>query len=905
MAQVLLFGILGLTSGALYLLFSLGLVITNRSSGVINFGATATGMFGAFVFWDLSQNHHMNAWLAATIGVATSAILSGLVQQIVMKPLRTAAPITRMVATLGVLTVIEEAASRIWTSNAVLVPSLLPTNAENVFGVYVGEDKLIICGIVTTLALGLGVVSRFTNFGQATLASAENPRAVAALGYSPNGLALGNWLIAGALAGVAGILLAPIVELQVDQFTLLILPALAAAVIGRLSSLPLTFLGGLLIGVVQSELVRYVSQPGWSAASPFLLIAVVLAFRGHDRTFRSKVAERLPNVGTGVLKLKVIAPILLAALVFSALAGPVWSSSVVVTVLGAIVVLSVVVVTGYSGQLSLAQFGFAGWGAWIAARFASAFDLSLIPSVLIGVALTIPLGIAVGLLCLRTRGVYLAIASLGLAATLQDLVFNNASLTGSTAGISVPSAHIFGVDVDFFSHPSRYAFVSLIAFSLCAVAVANIRRGRSGRRLLAVRANDRAAASLGIGTAAARLYGFVVGSAIAALGGALIAFENQSVIFTNYSPLQSIQVVSQAVVGGVGWIAGAINGGFLQVGSLTGTLLNDIGNNWGGYLTVIGGVLVIVTVLAAPDGLASQQWNFHGQLRDRLRIPRRPGPGPDLSNDTAKRVEPLRLEASSLEVRFGPTVALSDVSITVNPGTVVGLIGPNGAGKTTFIDAVTGFVRFRQGKILLGDKTITDLSAAQIGRAGVTRSFQSLELFEDMTILENLHVACEPRDAKAYLGDLIWPRRTPLTPTAVSTIRIFGLESVLSRKPREVPYGTRRLVGIARAVATGASVLLLDEPAAGLSDAETRELGTLVRSLAEDTGVGVLLVEHHVEMVMQSCHEVYVLNFGKLIAHGSPENVRADPAVVRAYLGVASQEASSSDHTAGSTLSTE
>jgi sulfate-transporting ATPase len=843
-------------------------------------------MVGTFVFWDLNQNHGVSWALAALAGVASSAVLAGIIQQFLMRPLREAAPITRMVATLGVLTVLEQAAAHIWTDQTVLVPSQLPTSPVSIFGISVGEDKLAIFGIAVVLAVGLGALMRFTNFGRATTAGAENPRAVSALGYSPNALGVGNWVISGALAGIAGILLAPILELQIDQYTLLILPALAAAVVGRLTSLPLTFLGALLIGVAQSEVGRYVTQAGWSDAVPFIVIAVFLTIRGNDRSFRSRVAERLPNVGTGILRWQVILPSLALGIIIVEVVGSTWQSAITVTVLSAIILLSVVVITGYSGQLSLAQFAFAGWGAWIAARFASTTGLSLIPTLLVGVALTVPLGLVVGVLCLRTRGVYLAIASLGFATALQALIFNNPNLTGGTLGITVPGAKVLGVNVNSVSEPNRYAIVSLVAFAICALVVANIRRGRSGRRLLAVRANDKAAASLGIGTVTARLYAFVVASALAAVGGILIAFEFPVVTFTGYSPLSSIDVVSQAVVGGVGWIAGSLNGGLLQTGSIGSTLLDKLGNSWAGYLTAIGGALVILTVLVAPDGFASQQWHDARRLWRRLGRERSMVPTVDLPSGAVEKRPPMGLEISGLGVTFGSTAALTDVSLSVAPGQVVGLIGPNGAGKTTLIDATTGYVTKSSGRLLAGGHDITRLSASRIARVGVARSFQSLELFEDMTILDNLRVASEPRDGLSYLVDLVWPRQSKLSGVAMAAIRDFGLEAELSKKPQEVSFGTRRLVGIARAVATGASVLLLDEPAAGLSDQETADLGELVRSLADDWGVAVLIIEHNVQLIMDICDDVYVLNFGHLISHGPAGAVRDDPAVIEAYLGV-------------------
>jgi ABC-type branched-subunit amino acid transport system ATPase component/branched-subunit amino acid ABC-type transport system permease component len=885
MTQIIQFAILGLAPGAMYALSALGLVVTNRASNVVNLSQASVGMFGTFVFWDLNQNHGVGYPIAALCGIATSAALSGVIQLAVMRPLRTAAPITRMVATLGVLTVVEQAAGHIWTNQTLLIPSELPTSPVTVLGASVGIDKLIILGVAAVLTAALGVITRYTNFGRATSAAAENARSLAALGYSPEAIGLGNWLIGGALAGIAGILLAPILTLQIDQYTLLIIPTLAAAVVGRLESLPMTFVGGLVLGIAQSEISRYVSQPGWSDAVPFILVIVVLIIRGNDRSARSRLAERLPSVGSGRIRPTVVVGWLAAGAIFCQLAGANWSSAFAVTMFASIVVLSVIVVTGYSGQLSLAQYGFAAWGAWVASRFAAATGASLIPAVLIGIALTIPLGLLLGILCLRTRGVYLAIATLGFATALQALILNNPSLTGSTTGIVLPKITIFGLDVDGVNHPARYAIVALLAFALCALVVANVRRGRSGRRLLAVRANDRAAASLGIDTVGARLFAFVLASAIAAVGGTLAAFQTSVVTFLDYSPLQSIQVVSQAVVGGVGWLAGAPNGGLLEQGSLTGALLNKTGSSWAGYLPAIGGALVIVTVLVMPDGLASRQLRDLRRIGNLLRIKRPRQPSIALDTDETRPRGESTLQVSGVTVAFGGNNVLNDVTLTVEPGKVAGLIGPNGAGKTTLIDAVTGYVPIRSGRVLAEGRQISGLSPSRISRAGVTRSFQSLELFEDMTILDNLKAASEKHDPWSYLLDLVWPRRSRLSPAASAAIREFDLRDDLLKRPEEVSFGTRRLVAIARAVATGANVLLLDEPAAGLNEQETAELGSVVRTLADTWGVAILLIEHNVDMIMNICDDVYVLNFGQVISHGSPALVREDPAVINAYLG--------------------
>jgi ABC-type branched-subunit amino acid transport system ATPase component len=260
-------------------------------------------------------------------------------------------------------------------------------------------------------------------------------------------------------------------------------------------------------------------------------------------------------------------------------------------------------------------------------------------------------------------------------------------------------------------------------------------------------------------------------------------------------------------------------------------------------------------------------------------------------------VEPRTLRVEGLTVRFGGVVAVDHLTLDVAPGEVVGLIGPNGAGKSTTIDAITGNVALADGHITLDDARIDGWSRERRARAGIGRSFQSLELFDDLTVLENMLAACDPRDQLAYVTDLVAPGRPRLTDAAATVIREFGLGADLRTHADELHYGKRRRLAIARAVGGSPSILLLDEPAAGLDEEQSRRLGELVRRLADDWGMGVLLVEHNVDMVLRSCDRVYALDFGALVASGTPAEIRANQAVIESYLGTAHLERAEAEST--------
>jgi ABC-type branched-subunit amino acid transport system ATPase component len=296
-------------------------------------------------------------------------------------------------------------------------------------------------------------------------------------------------------------------------------------------------------------------------------------------------------------------------------------------------------------------------------------------------------------------------------------------------------------------------------------------------------------------------------------------------------------------------------------------------------------VSAVLVLRQAPDGVASLWSRSAERITAPFRLPRRRAE--EVPAPARPRRAPATLEVSDVGVSFGGVVALDGVSFSVGPGEVVGLIGPNGAGKTTLLDVVTGFTAAARGSVRFDGAPIDGLSVERRARAGIVRSWQAVELFEEMTVKENLLVAADDQSRWQYLVGLVRPGRQKPTALMDDLVAEFGLGGVLDQRPSALPHGVSRLVGIARALVSEPAVLLLDEPAAGLDSREASELGSAIRAMAQRDGIGILVIEHDVPLLLQTCDRMVVLDFGRKIAEGSPGDIAGDTSVIEAYLGSA------------------
>ena len=920
MTTVFLFAVLGLGAGAAYALIAQGLILVHRASGVVNFAQGAMAMFAAY-FYTWLANEGFSDVSAALVAIAGAGVLGAVVQRFVMKPLGRAPLLAKLVAALGVVLILEALAGIVFGYDLQTAPALLPTSTVHIFGTDVGLDRIILFVLAIALAAALSVFSRRTTMGSLFRAASDSEQGLAILGYSQNAVSTSAWVAGSMLAGFAGIVIAPVTSLSVTTIILLIIPALSVTLLAGFTSFWVATIAGLLLGILQSEIAGYwnIATPtieGMQDAVPFLLIIIVMVVRGRAIPGRATIAlGRPPLAPPARAKPAVLVGVVVLAVVLTYVASNSYQTAISIGLISAIVALSLVVLTGYVGQISLAQMTFAGLGAFFCSRFADDLGIPFPFSIIVAGLATGIGGLILGLPALRVRGVNLAVITLGAAVAVDSLVFNDANLTGGFSGISIASPSIFGYSLDGIIHPFRYAMVCLVVLIGCVAGVAWLRRSRLGLRMLAVRDNERAAAAEAVNTVRTKLIAFGLSAFMAGIAGGLFAYLYGHLSFDSFAPLASVTFVTTAYIGGIGSIAGAVIAGLISSGGPVFELFSSSASV-DRYQALIAGVGVVLTAVLNPDGVAPEFNKNYKALMGRLRrgkstpaeaVPAAAAGGPErapisiaalaaerrghngtvpdhtVPDHSVPDATPL-LEARGIRVVFGNVVAVDSVDFTVRPGSLVGLIGPNGAGKTTFIDAVCGFVP-AGGSVRFAGQPMEHRAAYERARLGLRRTFQTTELFEDLTIRENLIV---PTRAHAVGGD----GPTSGSFSVEEILRLLGLADKAECLPRQLSTGEAKLAGLARALRGEPKLLLLDEPAAGLDSQESRELGRRLLSLL-DLGISMVLVDHDLELVMGVCDQVVVLDRGQLLASGPPETVRRNPAVRTAYIGGADGPAAS------------
>jgi sulfate-transporting ATPase len=896
------FILLGLGNGAVFAALAMTLVVTYRSSGVVNFASGAMALFAAYTYAffrtgdlfvpipGLNVRAHFGSPLglapAMALTLALQAVLGVVLYLIVFRPLRNHLSVAKAVASLGPLVMLTAVLNYQAGGTQVIVAPIFHQTVWTVGGVRILSDRIWFVVAIVAVAALLSALYRYTRFGLATRAAAETEFGALVSGLSPERIAIINWALAAVVAGFAGILISPLVALVPYNYTLFIVPALAAAVLGRFNALLPAVAGGLLIGVLQSEAVFLQTRYSWfpkngvSELIPLVIVLVVLLVRGRPLPTRGMIIER--TLGRAPRPHSVWTPAVIGT-TLCVIALYTFSESyraaLIVTLIFAVISLSLVVVTGYVGQISLAQLTLAGVAAFTLSRLTYNVSIPFPISPILAALAATAVGVVVGLPALRIRGMLVAVVTLTLAVALEAFWFLNPDLDGGFNGAPIAKPSLFGLDLGIgtgkdFPRP-QFGLLCLAVLVAVAVGVAKLRTSRLGSAMLAVKANERSAAAAGISVVRIKLVGFAIGAFIAGLGGCLLAYKQTNVTAVSFSAILGLGFFATAFLAGITSVSGGLLAGFIAADGLIFVFLSrafDIGKWYG----IVSGIGLIVTVIVNPDGIVGPAHATINRRRDDglelVRLPARStlNVPPTLARAQHSVEEPESvLTARDLTVRYGGVHALDQVSLNVAAGQILGVIGPNGAGKTTLLDALCGFARC-DGTVELSARCLNPLAPHQRARQGLARTFQGVDLYEDLTVEENVRVGQHVMGHdQAELGEVL---------------QSLNLSDVRQRLVSELPQGHRQLVSVARALAGNPRVLLLDEPAAGLDTAESQWLaGNL--AVLRDRGLGVVLVDHDMHFVLGLCDSIVVLDFGKVLAVGTPDQIRRDPDVAAAYLG--------------------
>jgi len=918
----------GLVNGMVFGLLALGVVLVYRSTRVINLAVGNMGLPASGLMSVMVLNYGFPYWAALALALLVGIAVGAIVERAIIRRLFDAPRVIILVATIGIAQLMQAilaAFPEVERMRGARYPVPLGFQWNDVFGLRITGPKLTILVLVPLLAFGLSWFLNHTVFGQTVQASASNADLARMSGIDPKTVQLFVWTVAGLLSSVSLLLLSGnrgsitgMANLGPNTMS----RALVAAVIAGMVSFPRAIVAGLVIGVAQAHVqFLFLEQGGLIDFILFIVVAVAVAFQSRgasesEGSFsfsarRRPIPERLRQIWW-VRRMSTIAMGLLLAV---AVALPMLVSRpsrhlLYASILAfAVCAVSMTIVTGWAGQLSLGQMTFAGVGALIAAGFNRGLEVGIgigdwhffsinvprvpyVVSMLLASLVAAGIAALIGLGALRVKGLLLAVTTFAFALAAQQYIFRRPAFNGGfTQSIPFRRGSVGPFDL---SSQRSYYYLCLAMLVIVMVIVRSLRASGIGRSIIGVRENEYTAAAYTVGPSRTKLMAFALAGGIAGLGGALLGGLVQNIPYTErlFQIGDSLRLVSMVVIGGLGTLMGPVIGAMWVVGLPAFWPDNDLVPL---FTSSIG---LLVLLLYFPGGLIQIAYVARDAV---LRLAEaRLGEAPIERMTTPpaaafmNRTEPPSLTGPALEVTdvsvtFGGLRAVDEASIVAQPGEVVGLIGTNGAGKSTLMNAIGGFAP-SEGTVRIMGKDASPMSPANRARLGLGRTFQAARLFPDLTVRETVQVALEARGRTGLLSTAFFlPSATQSERSkrsdAEDLISFLGLGRYADAFVADLSTGTRRIVELTGLLALDARILCLDEPTAGIAQRETEAFGPLLKQIQQELGATMVVIEHDMPMIMALSDRVYCLEAGQVIAEGLPNEVRNDPKVVASYLG--------------------
>ncbi|TMD10359.1 MAG: ATP-binding cassette domain-containing protein [Chloroflexi bacterium] len=877
-------------------LLAVGLVLTYRATRAINFAYGAIGGVGAALAVGLHLGHGLPWALAVPLAVAVGVAVGGAVERLVIRRFREAPRLVLTVATIGL--------AQLLGGVELLIPQLLGTNSlvggfeTPLNRIHLSVDPIILTGndllIVAVVPAVLAALSWFllrTEAGMAIRGIAENADRARLLGIPVGRLSLLVWLVAGGFAALTVTLTAPGSGLTIDAAAgaTLLLPALAAAVVADLESLPTAFVVGVGLGVVD-QVVRWNVDKQATETVVFLAVIMVALLVRHRRTSRVDADLSSWSIASGARPIaaalralpevrvtRIVAglAVIAAALLVPAMASPSQLDQASIWLIYGLVAVSLVVLTGWGGTVSLGQMGIVGVGALVAGNLISRWNVDLFLALTGGAVAGGLVALLVGLPALRVRGLFLAVTTLAFAVAVDSFFLNPANFR--TLMFEDFERPVLWQRFDLRSERSLY-LVCLGVLVLTLLLVQGLRRARSGRALIAVRDNQRAAAAIAVPTVRTRLFGFVVAGVIAGVAGALHATVLRSIGFHTYETSLSLLVFSMAVIGGLGSLGGALSGvAFVELA---------------GYLfprlqLIITGVGMLFVLLIIPGGIAEAA----ERLRDRILALLARRHGIDLTRAAdASTAEPAGipiaiaddagapaalLRCQGVDAGYGSLQVLFGCDLAVAEGEILALLGTNGAGKSTLLRAVAGLLETTAGRVEF-DGAAVHGDTERLAARGLALMPGGRGVFPGLSVAENLRLAC-------------WLLRSDRAATTAATERnleLFpALRQRISIRAGELSGGEQQMLSLAMALATSPRMLCIDELSLGLAPAVVGQLVETVRGIHR-SGTTVVVVEQSVDVALQLAGRAVFLEKGHVRFSGPTAELTHRPDLLRAvFLG--------------------